>query len=199
VLGPAEIAYRAQLGPVYRMLGIGQPVAFPRLSGVFVPPAVRDLERASKVEASLLAVDPAAWVVQVTRWLESPRVRQAAREFEAASRAHARDFVTAAGERLDARARDKLERRAADLMNRVESLVQGAVEQDALAAASAWPWLARAAELFARDGVGQERYLSALVPYTWAGGEAWSLVTDVAVDHVREALDGRVLHRVYSR
>jgi hypothetical protein len=146
-----------------------------------------------------LAVDPSEWVARVMRSLESPRAAEAARAFEAAFRTEAARFVQSASERMDPRAREKLERRVADLANRVASAAQGAIEQDSLAGASQWPWLARAAELFARDGAPQERFLSALVPRSFHGSDAWELVLGVATEHVRDALDGRVLHRVYSR
>jgi hypothetical protein len=138
-------------------------------------------------------------VTGVVQALESVHTASAARTFEEAFRSEAARFVAAASERLDARAREKLERRVAELASRVATTARGAVEQDSLAAASKWPWLARAAELFARDGEPQERFLSALVPYTFHGRDAWNLVGSVAADHVRDALDGRVLHRVYSR
>jgi hypothetical protein len=199
VLGPAEIAYRAQLARVYDVLGVEKPVVFPRLAATFVPPAVGGAADEYGVDAALLATDPPAWVTGVVQALESVHTASAARTFEEAFRSEAARFVAAASERLDARAREKLERRVAELASRVATTARGAVEQDSLAAASKWPWLARAAELFARDGEPQERFLSALVPYTFHGRDAWNLVGSVAADHVRDALDGRVLHRVYSR
>ncbi len=199
VLGPAEIAYRAQIVHVYDELKVGAPVVFPRLAATFLPPAVAEVLAHSGTDAALLVSDPAAWVERVTRSIESPRAVQAARGFEGALRAEAARFLAAAGERLDARAREKLERRVADLVNRAAGVAQSAVEQDALAGVSQWPWLARAAEMFARDGDAQERFLSAVVPYTFHSTSSWDLVHDVAASHVRDALDGRVVHRVYSR
>lgn len=198
VLGPAEIAYRAQLARVYDVLGVEKPVVFPRLAATFVPPAVDAATGEHGVDAALLATDPPAWIAGVMRALESARTASAAREFEETFRTEAARFVAVVSERMDARAREKLERRVAELASRVATTVRGAVEQDSLAAASKWPWLSRAAELFVRDGEPQERFLSALVPYTFHGRDAWDLVGDVAGGHVRDALDGRVLHRVYS-
>jgi len=199
VLGPAEIAYRAQLARVYDVLGVDRPVVFPRLAATFVPPAVDTAVDEYGVDAALLATDPLAFEAGVMRALESARTASAARAFEESFRTEAARFVAVASERLDARAREKLERRVAELGSRVTTTVRGAVEQDSLAAASKWPWLSRAAELFTRGGEPQERFLSALVPYTFHGRDAWGLVGDVGAEHVRDALDGRVLHRVYSR
>ncbi len=199
VLGPAEIAYRAQLAGVYDALGVAKPVVLPRLAATFVPPPVDDAGARAGVDPALLATDPAAWVDAVKASAESPRAAAAAQAFEETFRKEAARFAAAAGERLDAKAREKLERRVAELAQRVAGVARGAVEQDALAGAAEWPWLARAAEMFVRDTVPQERFLSALVPRTFHGRDAWSTIDDVAAAHVRDALDGRVLHRVYSR
>jgi bacillithiol synthase len=199
VLGPAEIAYRAQIARAYDHLGVAHPVVFPRLSATFVPSPVRDAVAKSGVDATLLATDPLAWVAQVKQAVESPRATEAARAFEVSVRAAAAALTSATTERLDERAKEKLERRVADLLNRAASVAQGAVEQDALARAGEWPWLPRAHELFARDGEVQERFMSSTVPYAFEGAGAWEVVCDIAGRHVRDALDGRVLHRVYSR
>lgn len=199
VLGPAEIAYRAQIADVYPLLGVATPVVFPRLTATFVPSAVASASHDSKVDATLLARDAAEWTARVTRALESPRAAEGARVFTAAIRAESERFLKTAGERLDVRAREKLEKRVADLLQRAEAIAVGAIEQDALAGGARWPWLARVADVFARNGDAQERYLSALVPYTFHGADAVTLVSEIAADHVRDALDGRVLHRVYSR
>jgi hypothetical protein len=199
VLGPAEVAYRAQLAGVYHLLGVARPVVFPRLGATFVPPPVCDAIDRSGADAGLLATDPAAWGARVTESLRSAHVAEAARAFETSFRAQADRFLSAAGERLDARAKEKLAKRVAELTARVAGTANGAVEQDALAGAAQWPWLARAAEPFARDGQAQERFLSALVPFTFHGDDAWQAVLAAAHEHVGDALDGRVLHRVYSR
>jgi hypothetical protein len=172
---------------------------FPRLSATFVPSPVRDAAAKTGVDAALLATDPFAWVVQVKQALESPRATEAARVFEESVRAAAAALTTATTERLDPRAKEKLERRVAEVVNRAASVAEGAVEQDALARAAEWPWLSRAHELFARDGVTQERFLSSTAPYAFPSDGAWDVVDDIAGRHVRDALDGRVLHRVYSR
>ncbi len=199
VLGPAEIAYRAQLVAVYEMFGIARPVVFPRLAATFVPPAVRDATIERSVDAVLLVRDPAAWVSAVVESARDANLADAARSFESSFAAASSRFVAAAGARLDPRAKEKLDRRVADIAGRVASVTAGAIEQDALASVAQWPWLARAAELFVRDGVVQERYLSLTVPAAFHGEDAVSLVERVAATHVRDVLDGRVLHRVYSR
>jgi len=53
--------------------------------------------------------------------------------------------------------------------------------------------------MFARSGVPQERFLSAMVPFTFLGVESLAVVEREAGEHVDRALDGQVMHRVYSR
>jgi len=199
VLGPAEIAYRAQLTSVFDLLHIAAPVVFPRLAATFAPPAVLDAIRQCGVSADQLATDPAAWAVSTTEALMRDDVAQEAKSFEERFRQIAGNFLDVATTRLDDRATEKLERRIDDVAQRVHAVAQGAIEQDALAGAAKWPWLAQAAQLFARDGEPQERFLSALVPYTFHGAQAWQLIDEESAAHVASALDGAVTHRVYSR
>jgi hypothetical protein len=199
VLGPAEVAYRAQIVAAYDALGVARPVAFPRLGATFVPPAVVEAARATGVDVALVAADAPAFVARVMRALESPRVAEEAARFESTMRDASARFLAAAGERMGARTRDKLARRLADLAERAAGVARGAIENDALAGAARWPWLARAAELFARDGQPQERFLSALVPYLFHGRDAWALLHEVAATHVRDSLDANLTHRVYWR
>ncbi len=199
VLGPAEIAYRAQLAPVYDLLRVERPVVFPRLSATFVPPAVGSAVLQVGTDARLLATQPQQWVVRTTAALSDRRVADAARAFESEVRARVEDFVGLASRRLDPRAKEKLERRFADWVARASAAAGAAVEQDAIAGAAQWPWLANAAEMFARNGVPQERFLAAVVPFTFLGMESLAVVEREAGEHVDRSLDGQVMHRVYSR
>ena len=199
VLGPAEIAYRAQLRSVFELLRVDSPVVFPRLSATFAPPAVKDAVVECGVAADMLATDPAEWAAATTKALVRGDVADGAKRFEEGFRRMAGEFKSMASTRLDERAAEKLERRIDDVAQRVRAVAQGAVEQDALAGAAKWPWLAQAAHLFVRDGQPQERFLSALTPYAFHGARAWPLVDTESAAHVLAALDGTVMHRVYSR
>ncbi len=199
VLGPAEIAYRAQLSPVFDLLRVDSPVVFPRLTATYTPPEVKTAGEECGVSPHLLASAPAEWVERATRALMRPKVAEAAADVEKRFRSDAEKFVKLAAERLEARAKEKLERRFADLIQRVSAASEGAIEQDALAGAARWPWLATASQMFARDGHAQERFLSALVPYTFEGARAWPMVELESAVHVASTLDGAVMHRVYSR
>ncbi|HEU4930030.1 MAG TPA: bacillithiol biosynthesis BshC [Candidatus Krumholzibacteria bacterium] len=198
VLGPAEIAYRAQLTRVYDLLRIPRPVVFPRLSATFVPPPVKAASEVCGTDPALLATDPPQWVARTTEAAGDRRVADAARTLEDEFRAMADAFAAMASARLDARAKEKLERRMADMIARVRAAAQAAVEQDALAGAVRWPWLANAVEMWVRNGEVQERFLAATVPFSFHGDAAVSMVEAEAGAHVAGALDGQVLHRVYS-
>lgn len=199
VLGPAEIAYRAQLRSVFDLLHIATPVVFPRLSATYAPPPVEAAVAATGADASLLATDPVAWVARTTAAMIDRRVSDAAQSLEDELRKHAQAFTAVAAARLDDRGREKLERRMSDLVARAHAMAQAAVEQDALAGAARWPWLSQAAELFVRNGDTQERFLSATVPFSFQGAEAAAAVEREATAHTAATLDGTVTHRVYSR
>lgn len=56
VAGPSEVAYHAQLGPVYEHFGVRQPVVYPRASASFVPErTLRLLEKYQTDVADLVA------------------------------------------------------------------------------------------------------------------------------------------------
>ncbi|MFC4425728.1 bacillithiol biosynthesis cysteine-adding enzyme BshC [Deinococcus navajonensis] len=58
VVGPGEIAYGAQLGEVYALHGLGQPLLWPRLSVTWLEPNVARLLRRLQASARQLQADP---------------------------------------------------------------------------------------------------------------------------------------------
>ncbi len=198
VLGPAEIAYRAQIAGVYEALGVSCPVVFPRMMATFVPPPVADLARAAGIDAATLALDPAAAADAARASLRDDAFAASARQAEVAFTELAERFASAAAGRLDARALDKLRKRFGDLTQRLRQSVDMAVEQDTHSAAARFPFLSHLPELFVRGGVPQERYLSMTAPYSFHGPAAWNELRGIAGDSVTAALDGRVGLRVYS-
>jgi len=54
VAGPSEIAYHAQLKPVYESFGVSQPVVYPRASGSFVEERLERLMEKYQLDASQL-------------------------------------------------------------------------------------------------------------------------------------------------
>ncbi|HEX5131151.1 MAG TPA: bacillithiol biosynthesis BshC [Candidatus Krumholzibacteria bacterium] len=198
VLGPAEIAYRAQLRPVYDALGVERPVVFPRMSATFLPPPMVALAERVGIGAAVFAQEPTTIADRARARLADESFAAAARAAEEEFRVLVEGFTAAASRRLDVRNRDKLEKRFADLSHRLRQAVDAAVEQDSQSAAARYPFLARAADMFTRAGAPQERFLSMVTPYAFHGPAAWPVLQELAGDSVRGALDGRVGHRVYS-
>ncbi len=198
VIGPAEVAYRAQLVDVYRELRVPMPVAVPRLMATFVPAAVRELIDATGVDAALLATDPAAFARAAEASALDTEFVAAAAQVEAAFRGEAARFAALAGDRMDGREHQRLRKRLDDVAQRLSQALAGAIEQDSRGARARWPYLPRLLDVFARDGRPQERYLSLLVLFLAHGGAGWEALDALAVAHARDALDGRVWHGVYS-
>jgi len=198
VIGPAEVAYRAQLSDVYRELRVPMPVPVPRLMATFVPRAVRELIDATGVDAALLATDPNAFVRAAETSAMDTEFVAAAEQVEAAFRSEAARFQALAGGRMDERARQRLRKRLDEVAQRLAQSLAGAIEQDTRGARVRWPYLPRLIDVFVRDGRPQERYLSLLVPFLAHGEAAWEVLDALATAHVRDALDGRVWHGVYS-
>ena len=69
VLGPAEVAYMAQLAPGYARLGLTPPPAVPRLAATLIPPAARALARRAGDPPLLAALvrDPSAALAALDR------------------------------------------------------------------------------------------------------------------------------------
>jgi hypothetical protein len=198
VIGPAEIAYRAQLADVYRELRVPMPVAFPRLLATFLPAPLRDLLEATRVDPALFALDAPALVRAAEAAGRDAEFAQAARRVEASVRAETARFEAAARARLDARGGQRLHKRLEEAAQRLSQALAGAVEEDTRGPRARWPYLPRMVDAFVRDGRPQERYLSLLVPFLAHGLEAWQDIDALADAHARDALDGRVWHGVYS-
>jgi hypothetical protein len=198
VLGPAEIAYRAQLGGVYEALGVARPVVFPRMTATFLPPALATLSATTGVTGAEFAGDARAAAARARDALADESFGAAADHAGDAFGALTEQFTRAAADRLDVRSRDKLEKRFADIAHRLRQALDAAIEQDVTSAAARYTFLPRTADIFERNGASQERFLSMTVPYAFHGDAAWREIRAIADDAVGDTLDGRVGHRVYS-
>lgn len=198
VLGPAEIAYRAQMAGVYREMAVPMPVVCPRLSATFLPPAVRDMVNDLHLDAEELVRDPGSVAASVANRSADGGLKSAAAalqsEFENASLV----FLEQAVSRLDERAQRKLQKRIDELKSRLEQTLATAMEHDTKGYRARWPFLPRTADMFRKDADPQERFLSLVVPMLFHGDDAWRCVSDLSTQWSRDALDGRVWHGVYS-
>jgi len=198
VLGPAEIAYRAQMTGIYAALGVAMPVVAPRLSATYLPPAVRDMLAELGVDAAGIASDAAAVAAAVSARGGSDGIKQAAAALEASFKRESDAFRAQAAARLDDRARAKLDKRFDELSGRLAQALAAAIEQDVSAPRARWPFLTRMADMFEKNTEGQERFLSLITPMLFHGEDAWRAIDACALEWTRDALDGRVCHSVYS-
>jgi hypothetical protein len=198
VLGPAEIAYRAQMTGIYRELGVAMPVVAPRLSATYLPPAVGDMVAALGLDAAALAADPAAVVARVSAMGGDDGLKAAAARLEAFFAKESGVFLAQASSRLDERARQKLEKRLDEVSGRLAQALGAAIESDVSGPRSRWPFLPRMADMFRKDTVAQERFLSLVMPMLHHGDNAWRAIDAMAGEWTGDALDGRVWHGVYS-
>jgi bacillithiol synthase len=197
VLGPAEIAYRAQMTGIYRALGVSMPLVAPRLSATYLPPAVRDMVAALGLDAAGMVSDPAALAAEAGARGGNDGLKAAARALEASFARESGAFLSHASSHLDARARAKLEKRVDEITGRLEQALAAAIEQDASGPRSRWPFLPRMAEMFRRDTALQERFLSMVTPSLDHGDDAWRAIDAMAAEWTAAALDGHVWHGVY--
>jgi hypothetical protein len=72
------------------------------------------------------------------------------------------------------------------------------MEHDREGARARWPFLPRMADMFEKDSLAQERFLSLLVPMLFHGDDAYRQVEALADEWAGDMLDGRVWHGVYS-
>jgi uncharacterized protein YllA (UPF0747 family) len=199
VLGPAEIAYRAQLDSVYRMMEIGRPIAFPRMQATYVSPAVVDMLRATdQPDVVQLLTDPSSFVKHLYASGRSSEIAASAAKIRQTFDAEVDRFLSAAGATLDKKTAEKTRKRLRDVARRLEQALDVADKAGKSAALSRWPFLAGLGEFIRPKAKPQDRYLSALAPFVFAGEDARTAITAAAATFVEGALDGRTAHVVYS-
>jgi bacillithiol biosynthesis cysteine-adding enzyme BshC len=199
VLGPAEIAYRAQLDGVYDEMRVQRPVVFPRMPATYLPPSVtRFLDTLEAPDVAGLLGDPAAFVKRVHASQRSPAIDEAAQRFRSAYRSSADEYLSSVGGTLDKKTKTKSRKRLADVERRLSQALDAAGEAGKEEALSKWPFLGGLGEFIRRRDKPQERYLSLLTPFLFSGRGAGDAVSGAASVFVDGALDGRTLHVVYS-
>jgi hypothetical protein len=199
VLGPAEIAYRAQLDGVYGEMGVSRPVVFPRLTATYLPPSVTGfLDTLDAPDVAGLLRDPAAFVKHVHASLRSPAIDEAAERLRSAFRTSTDGYLSSLGGAVDKKAMDKTRKRFADLERRLAQALDSAGDAGKAESLSKWPFLGGLGEFVRRKDKPQERYLSLLAPFLFSGAGARDAVSGAAATFVDGALDGRTSHVVYS-
>jgi uncharacterized protein YllA (UPF0747 family) len=199
VLGPAEIAYRAQIRSLYERFDVGTPVCVPRMTGVFLPPALtRFLDGDSGVSVGEMIGDPAGFARSVYRQSLPRELADAADRF----RSEVMDVIDAFARTIDVsgdhRTTGRIKGRLSDLRKRSAQASDAVIEMGRRASIERWPFLAELTDVVKPGGKPQERTLSGLIPYLYAGASAVDAVRNVAGGYVDDLLDGRASHIVYS-
>jgi uncharacterized protein YllA (UPF0747 family) len=184
ICGPSEIEYRAQLGPVYRALGVPEPIRLPRLHADLLPPVPpRPGSPMEGYEAVL--EDPARWVD--TRAGEA--LPAALMEDLAALREHLRWETSRLAQRareLDPSLAQLFDSAAGKADYQLDRLAQGIRGKARHRVLQSEPFLAGLSDFLRPTGRAQERILSLLTPFL-CEEEAGSRLLAEAVTH-REAL-----------
>ncbi len=194
VLGPAEIAYRAQIAPLYAEAGVRRPAVVPRLAGTWLPAAYRAVEGVEPVRA---AGDVAAFLRAIHGRHRDETLAAAARDavtrVEAALDALAEAVSRARGDDAARRAHRRLD----DVRRRVMRAAEEIAGDGRAEARRKHPFLAHAGDLLRPGGVPQERRLWLLAPTAvdGVGAAAMDAMADEALDRT---LDGAPSHAVYS-
>jgi hypothetical protein len=198
VLGPAEIAYRAQLDDVYRSMRIHRPVAFPRMPGTWLsPPVARLVQSVDSPDMVRLLSDTGGFVKKVYEAERLAGGEDAATRFRRVFKAESGHFLSAVAESMDDRTARKARKRLEDVARRLDRTLEVVAEAGKNAALSNWPFLEGLEDFVSRKARPQDRYLSCLNPYLFGGEEAASVVGAAAEAFVDGALDGRTPHVVY--
>lgn len=199
VLGPAEIAYRAQCMGVYEMLSVSKPVVFPRMLATYIPPPLQELLGAIAVpDVAALLTRPASFVRSVYAGVVNKEVEAAAAGFKKKFQQSANGFLESVEGEVDPALLPKLEKRLADLEHRLDRVLGSAGETGKTAALARWPFLAGIGDIVRRNEKPQDRSLSLLTPFLFGGDKAASRVSAAAEAYVTAALDDETHHIVYS-
>jgi uncharacterized protein YllA (UPF0747 family) len=199
VLGPAEIAYRAQTVGIHELLSVPRPVVFPRMSGTFIPPPLEELLRSMPApDIPALLVRPESFVKSVYDNVANKKVEKAAAEFRKTFQKSSSRYIEAVAGEIDRATLPKLQKQLGDVGRRLDRTLTSADETGKTAALSRWPFLAGIGEVVRRNQKPQDRSLSLLTPFLFGGQKAASSITAAAESYVTAALDGDTYHVVYS-
>jgi hypothetical protein len=199
VLGPAEIAYRCQMRAVYERMGVSSPVPVPRLMGTFLPPELAGLVAdADGAAVESLLADPAAFARGVFERSIDGCLLRAARDFEMDIAEAAERFSRSVEGGVPAKAAARIKAKLADLRNRAGLSAASVSEAGKAAALERWGFLSDLGSVVKPGGKPQERTVSSLVPFLFAGADMRTELAAAAASYTDDLLDGRTRHIVYS-
>jgi uncharacterized protein YllA (UPF0747 family) len=198
VLGPAELAYRAQISGLYPAFQIEPPVVIPRLAGTIIPQAFSEVFADVKDDALALLQNPSAFRKDVYKRSLQPQIRDASERFRSAISRAVADFSKQVGDHLPERGRSRVESKLSEIRNRAEATANSLVEAGKANALDQWPFLGELDHWIRPDGKPQDRTIAGLTPYLFAGEKMGNALMAVAAAYVDDLLDGNGNHIVYS-
>ncbi len=199
VLGPSELAYRAQIGALYERFGIRRPVELPRMGATFLPPEIAELvESGDAGEAEALVENPNAYVKTLYRSSVPRDLEASVDELQAAFSAAMETFAHRAMDGLPEKLQQKIRARLDEVSSRVDNLTQTTMASGKAVALERWPFLGRVGQLLNTNDKPQERWLSGLFPFLYGGDATGTQLTDLAHEYIDELVDSRARHIVYS-
>jgi len=197
ILGPAEIAYRAQIGKLYERFGVATPVGFPRMAATFAPPHLAEL-LSSKEDARMLLEEPARFAGQMYRSQTAENLAEAVRAFEGDTKKALQNLSAQIADEVSGKPLARLRGRFKDLSSRLEQLSGAIAETGKARALEKWPFLSELPRLIRPGDKPQERRLSSMVPFLYSPDDAADGLIDLASKHAHELMDGHAHHVVYS-
>jgi uncharacterized protein YllA (UPF0747 family) len=197
VLGPAEIAYRAQIRGVYERFGLAAPVGLPRMAATFAPPPLAELVTSEEV-ARLMVEEPAKFASDVYRSQTAGHLAEAVSAFDRNVRSSMDRLSSQIASEVSGKALAKLRGRMKEVATRVDQLSGAVMDIGRIRALERWPFLSELSLLMRPGDKPQERRLSSMTPYLHSPGDITDGLIDLASAHVAELMDGRSHHVVYS-
>ncbi|MFH1755742.1 MAG: bacillithiol biosynthesis BshC, partial [Candidatus Latescibacterota bacterium] len=197
VLGPGEVAYRAQISDVYQALAIPRPSVVPRMSATYIPPPAASLFTGGD-DCDTLLNDPARFVAALYEESVPADMHLAVKRYQDIVTSATDDVAQAMSAAIPDKLRKRLAGRLADIRNRLEQI--GDIEKEAgkRTALERHPFLAGIASAVRPDNKPQERVLSCLTPFLFAGDRASFALQEAARRYIDELMDGHARHIVYS-
>jgi bacillithiol biosynthesis cysteine-adding enzyme BshC len=193
VLGPAEVAYMAQLAPAYARLGVPLPPAVPRLTATLIPPRALRLAEAIESDVGSLLTAWAPSIETFYRRRLPPAVRRALTELETAQRdgfARAREALGAFGPGLN----QLVDSVAGKADFQLRRLWEAAIKREKSRSAADDPELRHLPSFLRPDQGLQERGLAVVGALALAGPELVPAVLRLAEEHLTAVRAGRAGH-----
>jgi hypothetical protein len=198
VLGPAELAYRAQIRTLYPFFGITPPAPVPRLSATLIPPQAAGALERTGIQIDQFLRTPLHLFDALSDEVVPPEVRVARQKLAGDIAARIDDYLNRLKPHLPDQAYAKYRSQVSDGQRRLGKAVDqvdGAARQ---AAAAAWPWIKNIDSIVRPNGHAQERSTSLLMPFLFAGKDALMVLEELGDLFINDLLDGKPAHYVYS-